>query len=232
VRRSEIERRIVKRGWLSRQPAGFRRRLLSVGHVVRIGAGSGLFHAGDERGGAYGVVSGGIGAFIPVADGQLSLAHILRTGMWFGHGPLFTRERRILSFAATEPSLLLHVALAELDRIMAEDPLHARSVGMIADFGAAMAISAMADLLVRRADRRVAAALLRATCGRDLAAPEPDVDYQLTQAQLGEMANASRDLVNRTLTRLAEAEMIAVGYGRIAIRDPARIAAFVRGETD
>jgi CRP-like cAMP-binding protein len=54
------------------------------------------------------------------------------------------------------------------------------------------------------------------------------MDVFLTQSQLGEMANAERQVVNRALKRLEAKGWISVSYGRIEIRDAASLGTFAR----
>jgi CRP/FNR family transcriptional regulator, cyclic AMP receptor protein len=227
---AQLERVALSRGWLSGQPSDFQSRILGAARPLEFSKGESLFHAGDAQGGIYGVARGGIGISIPMRDGTMALAHIARAGVWFGHGPLFSRRPRTLSFAATEPSVALYLSLADIDRIAADSPAHARSVGAVADFGSAIAMAVVPDLLIRRAERRIAAVLLRVTTTAEGLSPDDPEGFHLTQSQLGEMANASRDVVNRTLTLLASKGWLDVGYGRILIFDREGLSAFAAGQ--
>jgi CRP/FNR family cyclic AMP-dependent transcriptional regulator len=94
------------------------------------------------------------------------------------------------------------------------------------------ALRTVSDLLIPQADRRIAATLLRLTRADEDERPEDPRGFRLRQAELGEMANASRQIVNRALSRFAGSGWIALGYQRIAVLDPAALAAFANAAED
>jgi CRP-like cAMP-binding protein len=49
----------------------------------------------------------------------------------------------------------------------------------------------------------------------------------MTQSDIGEMANASRNHVNRALQRFREAGWVTLHYNRIGIPDPQALAAVI-----
>jgi CRP/FNR family cyclic AMP-dependent transcriptional regulator len=224
--RADAERRVLRTGWLADQPEGVRRAILKIARLRRYPAGEFLFHAGDGEGGLYGVVSGCVGIHLPSEAGETVLAHVIRSGVWFGYGPLLRGRERSLSFSLVEPSLLFHAPLASLQGIAARSPAHQRAILSVSDYGMDIAIQVIAALLIRNSDRRIAATLLRIAPSRD---GEPSSrEVHLTQAQLGEMANAERQVVNRALKRLQAKGWIRVSYGRIEIVDDAALADFAR----
>lgn len=225
----EIAELFARRGWLAAQPASFREALLRRAHLVRIGRGEAIYRDGDPPGGIYGIFRGGIAGFVNSAGRGEVLAHILREGIWFGVGPSFTGQARYLSFRAAEPSELLRVPLAQLQALEAEDPLTPQRLGALADAGARVILDVAADLLIREADRRIAATLLRVTGAARGIAPDTPEGYRITQAELGEMANASRNHTNRTLDQFRKAGWVALGYNRIAVLDPVALAAYAEG---
>lgn len=224
--RRQAERIAESGGWLAGQPAEFRAAVLARAQLRAFAPGAFTFRAGDAPGGIYGVVAGGFAIHVPSRHGGPDLAHIMRPPAWFGHGPVLNGRPRTLTFRATEPSVALHVPLAALDDLSRRLPDAPRAIAAITDFTGAVAIQVVADLLIPEADRRVAATLLRVTGAAEGAVPDDAAGFRLTQSELGEMANASRQLVNRALRGFAARGWVAVGYGRIAVRDAAALAAF------
>jgi CRP-like cAMP-binding protein len=224
--RAEAERRILARGWLADQSDDMRRAVLKVARLVLYPAGEFVFHAGDSEGGLYGVVSGGIGVHLPADSGDTLLAHVLRTGVWFGYGPLVRGRRRSLSFSIVEPSLLFHVPLASAQEIAGRSPIHQRAILSVSEYGMDVATQVIETLLIRNTDRRIAGTLLRIAPPND-EAPEGG-EIQLTQAQIGEMANADRQVVNRVLGRFEAEGWLEVSYGRIRITDAYAMREFMR----
>jgi CRP-like cAMP-binding protein len=226
IDRADAERRIVRSGWLADQPEDIRLAVLKVARLIHYPVGEFVFHAGDAEGGLYGVVRGGVGIHLPADTGETVLAHVARCGVWFGYGPLVRGRRRSLSFSLVEPSLLFHVPLSSARDIGRRSPEHQRAVLSVSEYGMDAAARVIETLLIRNTDRRIAATLLRV-------APVPDgaetgADILLTQAQVGEMANADRQVVNRALKRLEAHGWIGVSYGRIRIVDEVSLREFVR----
>lgn len=225
------EKVVASRGWLSKQPAKFRNALLKRARLLTFPNGAPVYHAGDDPGGIYGIVSGGILVYVPGIDGTERLGHIARSGVWFGHGPALTRDGRALTFIAGEPSLVLHVALGVLDELVASDEAAGRSIRAISEFAMRIAYAAVSDLLIRRSDCRIAATLLRVSAAFDGIEPT-SIGFTLKQTQLAEMANVSRHLANQTLTKFETRGWIAVSYNHVTITDANALLAFISGEAD
>lgn len=229
MERATAERRILQSGWLSEQPMETRAAILHRARLVKHDAADSVFHAGDEAGGICGVVSGGIGIYLPTESGELKLAHIGRSGTWFGYGPLIRGRRRALSFSPTEATWLLHVPLPVLQEIAAASPAHQRAILSIGEYGMDTAIAVIENLLIQNHARRIAATLLRVAPGPKENPGGAADEVILTQAQLGEMAAVGRQLVNRELQRLQEKGWISVSYGRIKLLNHKALAAFANG---
>jgi CRP-like cAMP-binding protein len=225
----DLDHIFATRGWLSRQPQAFRNRIIKMGRQLRLDRGAPVFHMGDQEGGVYGIVSGGVAVLGGTAWQLPALAHIERAGDWFGHGPVLHGGNRILTFVAAEPTVLLHVPLEPLRHQMREDADFAGRLAQMADASTAAVIWMARDLLIPNSARRLAAVLLRITAMGE--APPTDADgYAMTQAELGEMANASRNQVNRVLGILRRAGLVAIGYNRIRLLDVEGLKAFAYAE--
>jgi CRP-like cAMP-binding protein len=216
-------------GWLAQQTPDFRTRLLALGQLRPFAPGDPVFHAGDAAGGIYGVVAGGFAVEMPTAQGGSVTATIIRPPVWFGYGAHTSRRQRILTYRASEAAWALHVPLPALDELARTLPDASRAIGAVAEFAMDVAIQTVSDLLIRPAEGRIAATLLRVTAAGEGALPDDPAGFRLTQAELGEMANASRAVVNRTLGAFERRGWIRSGYQRIAVMDAAALAAFVSG---
>lgn len=221
----EAVRRLEGRGWLAHQPPRFRAALLARARLRRFATGEVLFGVDGEPGGIFGAVSGGFALSVAGARRGPDLAHVVRCGTWFGMGPLMTRRRRVLAARAQEESLALHVPLAALDELRLADPDAARSLGAVSDFAMDVAIRCVSDLLRPRAEQRIASVLLRVTAAEEEVPPDHPEGWLLTQADLASMANASRQLANRTLAGFVRRGWIAQGHRRIRVLDVPALAA-------
>jgi CRP/FNR family transcriptional regulator, cyclic AMP receptor protein len=224
--RARAEQAVLSRGWLRSQPAALPEGMLRRAHLRHFAPGEFVFQIGDAPGGLFGVACGGFALQVGGTDSPPHQAGIVRVGTWFGHGPLVVRRPRILAARATEPATALHVSLADLDELTATDPLAARGLGALSIANLDLSIATVRDLLLPRAERRIAATLLRVTSDA-----EPDVPegYRLSQAELGEMATASRQLVNRCLAGLERMGWIEQGYNLVRIRDAEALRRFAHG---
>jgi CRP-like cAMP-binding protein len=221
----ELEQVFSKRGWLSHQPKPFRTRFIGLGRLVSLERAASVFHTGDESGGVFGIVSGGVSVLGGSPWQRPALAHIERAGDWFGHGPVLRGGPRTLTFIASEPTTLLQVPLERLRPRIQGDPDFAVRLAQMADASTETVIRVARDLLIRDSARRLAAVLLRVTALGEVP-PGDDAGYALTQSELGEMANISRHHVNRILRMMRRAGWIAARYNRIRLLDVAALKAF------
>jgi CRP-like cAMP-binding protein len=220
----------ASRGWLADAPPALRARLIAAGRVMPVARGARVYDIGSTPGGIYGVISGGIGGEGGTQWHTPRLAHVYRAGHWFGHGPALVGGRRTIGAFATENSLLLNVPLPALRTLMHEDAKMTRLVGGMANLGTVLAAWVACDLLIPDAPRRIAAVLLRVTGALEGVEPNDPRGFVLTQTELGDMANASRNHVNRVLGSFFESGWIEQRYGHLRLRDVAALKAFAYSE--
>lgn len=224
------EKILKSTGWLARQPADFQTRFLRHGEVVDFGPDEFVWHAGDQAGGIFGIIEGAVGVLVPAEETGLRLAHIMRTGAWFGYGPLFTGGERTLTFRTTEPSVVMKIELARLNEAGRADLAFTRIMSTLGIQTATITIQIIHDLLIPQTDRRIAATLLRVADLQQKPRLSRMREIRLNQAELAEMANTSRHSVNRTLRRFQENDWIGVTYRHVEILNPAALSKFARGE--
>jgi CRP-like cAMP-binding protein len=228
MERTEAERIVLKAGWLSRQPGPFQIALLRRARLVTFAKGEHAYAAGDTTGSIYGVAQGGFGCEVVTRYSDSRLAHIMRDGTWFGTGPVHTDTPRLFTFRAVERSIAFSVPMAALHEIAAVDTSAFRRLAALSEENMRLSGQVVSDLLLPSSEQRIVAVLLRAagvTVGDPLPPPH---SILVTQSELGEMANASRDVVNRVLGRLESKGLIGVGHGRIEIADAGALLALMR----
>jgi CRP-like cAMP-binding protein len=243
MHRSEVQRVLTGRGWLAEVEPALAAAVIDAGRLVKIGKGQPLFNPGDDPGGMYGVAKGGM---IMAARGRNGLplpGHIARACHWFGYASVFDKQRRTLTIWANEPSVLLHVPLAEFSRLKAQFPASERSFGRLATIGEAGYLALAADLLIRNTDRRIASVLLRVSgaepppffpghrpTNEELSQWYDPRGASLTQTLLAEMANTSPNTVARFVERATSAGWIDWRYGRVRMLDAIALADFAAGD--
>jgi CRP-like cAMP-binding protein len=222
---------LATRGWLSGEPEWLRDAMVDCGTLQTYRAGEFTHFAGDATGGMFGIASGGFGVMIPVATGDLVLCHVLGKGTWFGLGPILTDRPRTLTYRAMETSHVLYVSQPDLAAIAQTQPEFYRRVAMLSEgsyYG--MAVRVLGDLLVNSSERRVAAVLSRLAGAGPAVGGEERSTIRLSQADIGQISNASRDRVNRALQKFVKAGWIALDYKAVVIRDLKALEAFVQRE--
>jgi CRP-like cAMP-binding protein len=225
-----LEELFARRGWLSGQSADFRALVISHAQLQPYDRGETIYRDGDEPGGIFGVISGGIG----IQTGPPFLAprhvHVQRAGDWFGVGPMLRDGGRSLGMVATEPSRVLAVALASLRAISRQDSENLRRIGQIGSIGTDLAAGIISELLIPDSTRRVGAVLLRVTAALDGVEPDDPRGFLVGQSMLAEMANVSRSVVNAALGRFRAAGWVAQGYSRVRVLDARALAGFAFAE--
>jgi CRP/FNR family transcriptional regulator, cyclic AMP receptor protein len=243
MRRSEIQEILTSRGWLAEIDPAMAAAVVQAGRTLSLRKGELLYNPEDSPGGMYGVASGGMLMATLGRDGLPLPGHIARRCHWFGYGSVLEKQRRSMIMSANEPTVLLHVPLAELERLRAEYPSANRAYGKLATLGEALYLATVADLLIRDTDRRLAGVLLRVSgaepppyypgyrpSGEELARWSDPTGVPLTQTLLGELANASPHTVARFVDRASEAGLIDWRYGRVRILNVLSLAGFAAGE--
>lgn len=135
-----------------------------------------------------------------------------------------------MEFRAAEPLRLVRVSGAAIGQMTAQFPDTPKHIGALAMYWHDLSSRIAAELLIPFSARRVAAVILR------IAAPPAEdgrvgeTGVRVTQAQLAEMANVSRNLANTALGELRAAGWVETRYNRIAVCDAPALAAYAYGE--
>lgn len=222
--RAEAERLVLKSGWLAERPPDIRADVLGRCRLLLPRPGSFLRFAGDEQGGIYGVASGGIGIQLPLTTERQVLVSIVRRGTWFGYAPSGKYAAWPMSYLVMEPSVLLHLPMAQLRELQASGGRISPHLAAVTDSSLERAVANVTNLLIRNPSRRIAASLLRIAPEDDDSAPATIV---ISQEQLGEIANAARDVVNRALAQYEAKGWISVGYRTVTLLRRDEIARYV-----
>ncbi len=215
---------ITTRGWLARQPPGFRAEVLRCAVVQSVPAGEAVYHLGDPSGGIYGIVHGCMTVTTAPGMAMPRLTHVVGPGTWTGEGPFLTGEPRRVTLRATRDSRCLHLPLEVMEAMVGRDPCVMRRFAQLPVLNIDTGIRVVHDLLIRDPDRRIGAVLLRVV-------PD-DAPLALSQEEVGGMACATRKQVNFALRRFAERGWVRQAYRSITLCDAAALQAFVAAEDE
>jgi CRP-like cAMP-binding protein len=230
---SERAAKVVLRstGWLAQQPDWLKNSILECARLRIYKRGELTHYVGDEPGGLYGIVDGGFGVLVPSGGHEMLLCHVLRTGAWFGSGLLLTKGRRTLTFRAIEPSCALYVPLNDLEAIGTRHPEFYGKIGALSEsLVLGDAIRVVGDLLIGSGERRLASVLARIASLGEGSASRVSVPVRLSQTEIGQMCNCSRDRVNKALQKFAKAGWVSINYKTITVNDVAALEAFATND--
>lgn len=211
---------MTRDGWLSGQPETFRQEVLRRARVEVFEPGEAFYHVGDPPGGVYGLVWGLMTVTSAPGAAMPRVIHLGAPGMWTGEAPYMIGGPRVISLRAVTECRALHLPLDAMEAMTAADARAARNFGQIPLMNIATLLRMVHDLLIKDPDRRIGAVLLRIGAATTI---------PLAQAEIGDMACATRKQVNFALRRFGAAGWITNGYRSVTIVDLPALSAFVAG---
>lgn len=215
---------LLTHGWLSRQPIGFQAAVLASGELLKAPPGQAMFSIGDPPGGVYAVRRGEVAVEIAPTGGGPLLAHVAGPGSWLGEISFLTGEPRRITYRTVVASDLFHLPLEAMEALTRNDSAAMRRFAQISAFNFDMAFRKVEILLDPDSARRIAATLVQCL------GEQTSGLVTLSQADLGRMANVSRNTVVRILREFARRSWVRTGYGRVEILNLGALARYLRGE--
>lgn len=219
---------LSERGWLALASSDFRQAVLDRLALRKLASGEAIYRAGDDEGGLWAIIEGGVQFEVPGPQLTPGVAHVAIPGFWFGEGSLIGKETRQNSTYAAGPSVLATIALTDCRTILDEDPARWQWIALLANMNRDLAMGMAADLLLQDPRQRIIATLLRLSgwrTGMHLT-PNPG-PIHLSQQQLGQIANLSRTVVSATLRDLEQRGLIAIGYRSLEVLDGETVKAML-----
>src|SRR3989440_8024829 len=192
-------------------------------------AGQVVFREGDSGDTCFVVRSGTARVTRRHSDGRVITLTELRQGAIFGELAMFGGETRSASVEVLEPMRALAILAADLRRLILNHPDIA--VKMLE--GLAHRLRGANERIARQSFQtvagRVASALLgqvqaRSPDGGEL---ERDVLIRATQAEIAQLAGASRESASRFLAKLERAGLITTGRGKVIVHEPESLRNYI-----
>jgi CRP/FNR family cyclic AMP-dependent transcriptional regulator len=190
--------------------------------------GQAVFREGDTGDTCYVVREGCLRVTRRHSDGRVITLAEVRPGEMFGELAMFGGETRSASVEALEPTRALAILSGDLRRILAQHP----------DIAVKM-LEALADRL-RDANERLARQSFQTVAGRVASAllsqvrtrsdgetAERDIVIEATQAEIAQLAGASRESASRFLAKLERAGLITTGRGRVVVHEPESLRNYI-----
>jgi CRP/FNR family transcriptional regulator, cyclic AMP receptor protein len=212
---------VLKQGWLRRTPIPFQRAVLDRCLLETFDAATPVYSIGDDAGGMYGLVEGGLGISMAPREHGPYTAHFALPGTWFGEISAFTRRPRQVGLTTTRPTFLLHLPLHAIDEIVGRDPAAWRYFGLVTIEHLDLAMGGSDDLMIRNHTKRFVAVLLRLGDCR-LATPRDGrpIEIDINHEDIAHMANVARTTAGAILRELEANGHLALSYRRISILEP------------
>jgi CRP/FNR family cyclic AMP-dependent transcriptional regulator len=190
--------------------------------------GQAVFREGDTGDTCYVVREGCVRVTRRHSDGRVITLAELRPGEMFGELAMFGGETRSASVEALEPTRALAILAGDLRRILSQHP----------DLAVKM-LEALANRL-RDANERLARQSFQTVAGRVASAllsqakarsdgdeADRDVVIEATQAEIAQLAGASRESASRFLAKLERAGLITTGRGRVVVHEPESLRNYI-----
>src|SRR3954471_20205663 len=186
--------------------------------------GEAIFREGDSGDTCYVVRSGRVRVTRRHSDGRVLTLAELGPGQMFGELAMFDGETRSASVEAIEDTRALALLAGDVRRLLLSHPeIAVKMLGGIAE-----RLRAANERLTRQSFQTVAGRVASALLGQvesrraDGAADDngTPVLIEATQAQIAQLAGASRESASRFLAKLERAGLISTGRGKVLVHDP------------
>jgi len=219
---------LSEHGWLSFTPPDFRDKVLKRIELHKFEKGQTVYRAGDEPGGLWAIVEGGVEIAGASPGAVPHLIHFAVPGFWVGEAPLIYGLRRIVTVTAARPSKLATLSLEKSREILDEDPGAWRWIALLSAMTTDLAIGVVADLLLRDPVKRTAALLMRLSGMRSMAFPAKSPSpINLSQEKIGGLVNLSRNSIIPVLQEFERNGLIEIRYGSVQVLDVKGLAATI-----
>ncbi|MBN8485054.1 MAG: Crp/Fnr family transcriptional regulator [Sphingomonadales bacterium] len=200
--------------WLKDYPGALVRQLVAEGRLVRLNVGEWAQAEGDDRSGLFVVIDGSLHSFCAAPGGRAVMIGVVGAGAVLGHATRYSGGPRLVTAVCVEPSLLLEVSEASLERVAIQFPEVWRAIAGFAYANTRRSLQMAAEVISLKPRQRIAARLLAAIDGGSLGGTPT---LRVSQELLGEMLGLTRKTVNSHLSHFENLDLIRSGYGKIKI---------------
>ena len=191
-------------------------------------AGEVVFREGDSGDTCYVVREGAVRVTRRHSDGRIITLAELRAGDIFGELAMFGGETRSASVEVLAPTRAMAILAGDLRRILVNHPDIA--VKMLE--GLANKLREANERIARQSFQTVAGRVASTLLGQVQARStdgqlDRDVLIRATQAEIAQLAGASRESASRFLAKLERAGLITTGRGKVIVHDPESLRNYI-----
>ncbi|HEX6859201.1 MAG TPA: Crp/Fnr family transcriptional regulator [Caulobacteraceae bacterium] len=196
--------------WFAGLEPALRADLIARGRQRRAAAGEWLHGEGDEDAGLIAVLEGALRLYSQAPGGREVLLGVLPAGTMIGQSAVLGGGPRLVTAIAASDSRVFLLSDRALREVAASHPMLWRPLSQLVYGQLRAALQGWAEMVGLGPRERMISRLLLMSGGGS--AP-------LTQAALAEMVGVTRKAVNGWLRALEAEGLVALGYGRITVRD-------------
>lgn len=218
--------------WSGTLSPTLRDRLAAMAIVREYRSNETIYLQGDPAFGFAAVLRGTVRIARSTPMGRETLLHIAQPGFWFGEIAVLLDGPTQVSASARDPSLVLVIPAAPLQRLLAEEPRHYAAMARPALERYATVLGQLEQY--RRADPRTRVAtklLVLAAVDRAGIGTVP-TRLSLKQSELAEMVSLTRQTVNAVLMQFAREGLIEARIGEISISSEAGLARIAEADRE
>ena len=213
-------------GWLGQLPRAVVQKLVENALVVRFDKGDYLYRPDDPPGGIYGIIRGATRVEISTNETPSQLIGCFQAGAWTGQSPSLDGSNRMTGFSAVDEVVALHLPLAKIRELAQSDPRVTEAIGTLSVWNLNLALKAVGELTIRRADQRIATRLLGISNYPLGIAGEDGWQVPLNQSEIAEIACASRHNVNKAVGEFRRHGWLKLRGKTLIITDPESVQGF------
>ena len=195
------------------------------------GRGQVIFRQGDHGDTCYVVRSGSVRVTHDHTDGRTITLAELRPGDMFGELAMFNSETRSATVQALEDSSALALLSGDMRRMLLSHPhIAVNMLSWMSD-----RLRAANDRIARQSFQTVASRVAGALLGQVQARSDAnahgesprEVVIRATQAEIAQLAGASRESASRFLARLERDGVVTTGRGKVLVHDPSALRNYI-----
>ena len=190
-----------------------------------------VFLAQDTFDGVYGVLEGSISLGYIDIHGNETIAAIAEPVMWFGEISLIDQQPRSHDAIALKKSLVLHIPPEPLKELLIQQPNYWYYFALLTSQKLRYLFLEKIAIQSQKVSQRLAQKLLFILEGYGNRRSIPDFSIHISQDQLANMLNVSRQTVNQELNHLEKQAIIQVGFKKIEIIDFEKLKKFATNST-
>ncbi|MDE8347517.1 MAG: Crp/Fnr family transcriptional regulator [Acidocella sp.] len=198
-------------------------KLLDCSHERRMQRGEFLMRAGAPADSMMVIMHGEVRVMLSSPSGQGQIINAMGAGAVFGEIGLFDGKPRTADVVAVTNGRLLTIDGFALQSLLARDPQFAMGVIRIICGRLRNTLGQLESMIFQDVATRLASSLL------ELAQGSPPRRLDMTQAALGQLVGASREVVNKRLRALETAGIVSLSPGRVILIDEIRLAEMIPG---